>query len=245
MLTDRSPGGTTLVAAVATATGAAHRVDPIAERNGGPAGNARLTAWAGLAVLLGFVAEGVTLISVGHFITAHILIGAFLIPLVLLKTATTGWRMARYYLGSADYREAGPPPLLLRILGPFVVVTGLAVLGSGLALVALGGSTYSTIVQIAGFQINALTIHQAAFVAWFIATGLHVIGRAVPAVQLAAGSGPHGRRIPGDLGRTAVLAGTILLGVAVALFVVHLSADWTHHRFDDFHGSGPHGFVSH
>jgi hypothetical protein len=219
-----------LADAFATATGAAHRADPISGRTGGPAGNARLTAWLGLVLLIGFIAEGVTLISVGHFITAHILIGALLVPLVLAKTATTGWRIVRYYRGSPDYRTAGPPPLLLRILGPLVVVTGLAVLGSGLALIALGDATFSTIGQVAGFRINALTIHQASFIGWLVVTALHTIGRAVPAAQVGLGSGPHGRPVPGDRSRLVVLAAALALSTAAGLLTVHLSSNWTHHR---------------
>lgn len=36
---------------VTTAIGAAHRDDSVEPRSGGPAGNARLTAWAGLFLL--------------------------------------------------------------------------------------------------------------------------------------------------------------------------------------------------
>jgi hypothetical protein len=221
-----------LADAFATATGALHRPDPIAARTGGPAGNARLTAWLGLLLLIGFIAEGVTLISVGHLITAHILIGAILIPLVVFKTATTGWRIVRYYQGARDYRTAGPPPIVLRVLGPVVVVTGLAVLGSGLALIALGRDTFSTIVQIAGFQISALTIHKAAFIAWLAATGLHVLARTIPAVQVGFGAGRDGHPIPGDRRRLGTVVIAVLLSVAVGFLVVHLSSDWTHHRID-------------
>ena len=60
------------------------------------------------------------MLSLHSMLSAHILIGAVLVPLVLLKTATTGWRILRYYVGSKAYRIAGPPPLLLRVLGPLV-----------------------------------------------------------------------------------------------------------------------------
>lgn len=232
----RSEGGaqSPLNDLLAAAAGTAHRDDPVLPKTGGPAGNARLTAWAGLILLALFLAETATLLSVGHFITAHILIGAFLVPLVMLKTATTGWRIARYYLGSADYRQAGPPPTLLRLLGPLVVLTGLAVLGSGLALIALGKSTFSPILTVGGFSINALTIHQASFVAWLVVTGLHVLGRTVPAVKVAMGAEPHGGRMPGAASRAVVLLVTMVIGVAVSLLVLHGSGDWTHHRVDRF-----------
>jgi hypothetical protein len=219
---------------LATASGQTQRDDPISPTTGGPAGNARLTAWAGLILLVFFLAETATLVSVGALITVHILIGAFLVPLVLLKTATTGWRIARYYVGSADYRKAGPPPLLLRLLGPIVVLTSLAIVGSGLALIALGQSANTPIFAIAGFRVSPLTIHQASFIAWSVATVVHLLARTVPAIKLARGE-PRHAPVPGAAWRTFALAVAVVVGVAVALFVLHLSGAWTQH----------HGFHSH
>ena len=91
----------------ATAVGQAHREEPALPRTGGPAGNARLTAWTGLVLLLGFAVEGVTLVAMHQLISVHILVGALLVPPVLLKTATTGWRVVRYYLAAKAYTDAG------------------------------------------------------------------------------------------------------------------------------------------
>jgi hypothetical protein len=218
-----------LTEVVDSALGRSHRNDPVRPRSGGPAGNARLTAWLGLVLLVFFLAEGVTLVSVGQLITLHILIGALLIPLVLAKTATTGWRIARYYLGSADYRAAGPPPMLLRLLGPPVILTGIAVLGSGLALVALGDRSYDNLVSIDGLGISALTIHKVAVVLWLAVTALHVLARTIPALRSAAGT-TTGRPVPGGRSRAAVVVTTVLSGLVAGLVVVHLSGGWTHHR---------------
>lgn len=223
-----------------TALGARHRDDPVGPVTGGPAGNARLTAWTGLLLLALFLVECFTLLSLHQMLSLHILLGAALVPLVLLKTATTGWRIARYYVGSSVYRQGGPPPVLLRLLGPLVVLTGLAVLGTGLALIALGGSSFTAIVTVAGFQIDALTLHKAAFLAWLVVTGLHTLVRTVPAVQLAAGARPPHRRPPGASWRGGILLLTIAVGVGVGLLVLHLSGDWTHGSADAFrHHGGP------
>src|SRR5215471_4616849 len=119
---------------VAEATGRTHRPDE-ALPGGGPAGNARLTAWVGLVLLALFLAELVTLLDVRGLVSWHVAIGLLLIPPAIVKTVSTGWRIARYYTGSRPYRDAGPPPLLLRILGPLVVFSTLAVLASGLVLI--------------------------------------------------------------------------------------------------------------
>jgi hypothetical protein len=211
---------------LATATGAAHRRDPVSPRHGGPAGNARLTAWLGLVLLALSLAELVTLVSLGSLIGPHIVIGALLVPPTLAKTATTGWRIARYYAGDGRYRAAGPPPLLLRVLGPLVVLGGLAVLGSGLALVAVGGAAHDAIVTVMGFRVDAVTVHQACFAVWAVAVGAHVLVRAVPAWQLATGrAGP--RALPGRRARALAL-GTVAAAAAVAGGVVLTFAGfWT------------------
>ena len=123
---------------IAAALGRAHRADPVVPGTGGPAGNARLTAWTGLLLLVLFLAELVTLLDVRGLISWHLALGVALGPPALLKTTTTGWRIVRYYTGDRPYRQAGPPPVALRLLGPLVVGATLALLGTGLALVLLG-----------------------------------------------------------------------------------------------------------
>jgi hypothetical protein len=225
---------------VATALGEVHRDDPALPRTGGPAGNARLTAWAGVLLLVLFLVECFTLLGLQQMISVHILIGTMLVPLALLKTATTGWRIARYYAGDPAYRRAGPPPLVLRLLGPLVVLTALAVLGSGLALVPLGDGAHDTLFTFAGQRIDPVTIHQACFAAWLVVVGAHTLTRLVPAARLAAGrSGPS--TVAGGVRRATVLAVTVALGAVVGVAVLDASASWTHHGgfsqgFDDDQG---------
>jgi hypothetical protein len=212
---------------VAAATGAEHRDEPTVGRGGGPAGNARLTAWGGLLLLVLFLVESATLISLGGMISVHIVVGTLLVPLALLKTATTGWRIVRYYAGDPAYRQAGPPPLLLRVWGPLVIVMALAVLGSGLALIALGQGGHDEIASVLGFRIDAITVHQACFVGWLVAVGVHVLTRTVPAVQVVAGATPAGRAIPGAPSRLALLALTVAAGAVASAVVLNYSGNWT------------------
>jgi len=233
---------------LSAASGAELRNDPVLPGTGGPAGNARLTAWTGLVLLVGFIAECVTLLSLHALLNVHILIGAVLIPLVLVKTATTGWRIIRYYLGSAAYRAAGPPPLLLRMLGPLVVLTGLAVLGSGLALIPLGQSSFTPLFTVAGQNIDPLTVHKLCFVVWFVVTGAHVLVRTVPALQLAAGHPRGNAVVHGRAARTVVVVLTLAASVATGVVVVNLSSDWTSgrvHNFDELGGTGDSLRIAH
>ena len=195
------------VEAVVVATGREQRRDEIRPGTGGPAGNAALTAWTGLLLLVLFVVELVTLLDVRGLLSWHVAVGTLLIPPALLKTGSTGWRMIGYYLGRRPYRRSGPPPMLMRLLGPLVVLSTLAVLGTGVALVLVGPASGRTgLITVAGQSIGLLMLHKAAFLVWAGATGLHVLGRAVPALRLTV-----------HAGRTGPVSGTGLRVVAVVL----------------------------
>ena len=98
--------------------------------------NARLTATTAVVLLILFAAELATvLLGARTVLTAHVVVGLILVPPVLLKIASTSWRMLAYYRGDAAYREKGPPALALRILGPFFVFLTVLVFGSGAGLV--------------------------------------------------------------------------------------------------------------
>ncbi|WP_426561641.1 hypothetical protein ACPPVT_15130 [Angustibacter sp. McL0619] len=208
----------------ATALGQDHRDDPVLPGSGGPAGNARLTAWTGMVLLVLFIAELVTLLDVRGLISWHLALGVLLIPPALLKTGTTGWRIVRYYAGNPPYRSAGPPPLLLRVLGPLVVITTLAVLGSGVILVLVGESaSRQHAVTLAGQRVDLITLHQAAFALWCVVTGLHLLGRMVPAWQLTRTTRTH---VPGGPWRVAALLVAALLGGLCVVWVLLGSGGW-------------------
>ena len=215
--------------AITTATGRGPRHDLVVGESGGPAGNARLTAWIGLVLLGLFLVECATLISMSSLLVVHIFLGAFIVPLVLLKTGTTAWRMLRYYLHSPKYVASGPPPLLLRVLAPLVVMGALAVLGTGLALIALGAAAHDLLFTVVGFRVDAITLHQAAFVLWLATTGLHVLGRLIPALQLsrlASLSAPP-QHVPGTGARLALIGVTGAAATATGLLVTSLAGWWT------------------
>ncbi len=210
------------------AAGRTHSDDPVTPGTGGPAGNAQLTAWLGLTLLVLFLAQLVTLLDVRGHISWHLTLGLLLVPPSLAKTATTTWRMVRYYTGVRVYQQAGPPPLLLRMLGPLVILSTLALLGTGVMVLAVGPTVDTRpLLTALGQPISPLTLHQAAFFVWAIATGLHVLARFIPAVHLAATSTRSGLRLPGLGRRIAVVVATGALAVLVAIAGLSLSTAWT------------------
>lgn len=207
---------------VAEATGRADRPDPRKPRTGGPAGNARLTAWTGLVLLVLLAVEGVTLIDVRGLITWHVVVGALLVPPALLKTATTGWRMVRYYAGNRDYRLAGPPPLLLRLLAPIVVVSTLALLTTGIIVGVVGPDSARG--SLWGSPASLLFLHQASFAVWVVATTLHVLGRLVPAARIIGGRAASA--VEGRVFRSTAVLAVLAVAVWVATVVLSASQGW-------------------
>jgi hypothetical protein len=214
---------------VVEAVGRGSRHDPVLPGSGGPAGNARLTAWTGLVLLVLFVAELVTLLDVHGLISWHVALGVLLIPPALLKTASTGWRILRYYTGSRPYREAGPPPLLLRVLGPLVVAATLALLGTGVVLIALGEER-SRSSGLLG--VGWVELHQAAFVVFAVVAGLHVLARLVPALALTTRKvRAHvglPDRVSGGGGRLALVLLSLAVAALATVLLLPLASDWGH-----------------
>ena len=105
----------------------------------------------------------------------HAFVGMFLLPIVALKMASTGWRMARYYLGQGEYLRRGPPPLPLRVVvAPVVVASTLVLFGTGVYLLAVN-ETHGT----------AVGLHKASFVVWLASTSIHVLARLAPMSRAA------------------------------------------------------------
>jgi hypothetical protein len=224
--------------ALAEASGREARESPVLPGAGGPAGNGLVTAWTGLILLVVSVAELLTLFDVRGLISWHVALGALLLPPTVMKTASTGWRMVSYYLGRQPYREAGPPPLLMRLLGPLVVISTLGLLGTGVLLVLLGeGRSHQTLVTVLGFRVDWVTLHQGFFAAWAVVVGLHLLGRIVPALRMTMVPGP-GAAVPGRWLRVLWFAAMVISAAALAVVLVHADGSWaSFHGFD--HGTPP------
>jgi hypothetical protein len=214
--------------ALEEAVGQGQRQDPVLPGTGGPAGNASLTAWTGAVLLVLFLIELGTLLDLNGLIDWHIVVGTLLVPPALLKTGSTGWRIVRYYTRRDPYVTAGPPPMFLRVLGPLVVIFTMAVLGSGLALVALGpDASRQPFLGLLGFTVSALTVHQGTFVVWAVVTGIHTLGRLIPAYRIIMRRGQTTRVVPGRIPRIGLLAVALAVAGVTAALVLGLSGPWS------------------
>jgi len=134
-----------------------------------PGGNEQLTAVAGILLIVFLAVEGATLLDLQALLTVHAFVGMFLLPILVLKLGSTGWRMASYYLGREDYVRRGPPALALRVLvAPVVIASTIALFGTGIYLLAVDE-----------VQGTAVGLHKASFVVWLVATSIHVLARLV------------------------------------------------------------------
>ena len=107
----------------------------------GVVANSRLTATVGAILFVALAVEGVTIYDVQAMFVLHAFVGLFLVPVALLKLCTTGYRFVKYYGHDPAYRRKGPPHPILRILAPLVVASTVALLGTGVALLAVGPAT--------------------------------------------------------------------------------------------------------
>ncbi len=172
--------------------------------------NERLTAVTGAVLIVLLAALGVTILSIGQLIWWHVLIGMLLIPPVLLKLGSTGWRFLRYYAGSPEYVRRGPPVTPLRLLAPLVVVSTVVVFATGVALIVVGPA--------GGILV---LLHKASFVVWLFVTAVHVLAHLRRLL-------PPARPVPGAVARGALLVGSIAAGVALAVATVRYGDSWVH-----------------
>lgn len=200
---------------VTACTGPRHRRQ--AGAAGGAAGNERLTALTGAVLLAGFAVEGVTILSLRHLLTLHIFLGMLLIGPVALKISSTVYRFLRYYSGAAAYVRKGPPAPLLRALGPLLIITSLAVLGTGVALAVTGPGRGSW-----------LLFHKASFVLWFGVMSIHVMAHAWRLPRILAGrpAGAARAQLTGEPIRWLLVGAALLGGLLIALLTVHLATPW-------------------
>jgi hypothetical protein len=196
-----------------------HRTAPLdrPDRFGGTQGNEILTS-ATAVVLAGLLAvEGYTIVNMRGLVTLHMFIGLVLIPPVLLKLASTGYRSVRYYTGSRAYRAKGPPLLPLRLMAPILIASTIAVLVTGVLLLVAGHNSDTV-----------LLIHEASFVVLTVLLAVHVLAYAARVARSLRTDWSAARReaVPGSGLRGMLLAAAVGGGAALALSLLPAANAW-------------------
>jgi hypothetical protein len=143
-----------------------------------------------------------------------------LIGPAVLKIGSTLYRFARYYTGRGTYRTAGPPPLLMRISGPVMVLSTVALLGTGVILIFVGDQRGE----------NWVTVHQISFWVWVVLLAVHLLGHLWQAAVTSRAelrrslSGPAARN---RRRRFGLLVVSLVLGVAAAIILLPHASSWT------------------
>ncbi len=182
-------------------------------RRADPAGNGRLTAMTGAVLLVLFVAECLTLLNIGNLLTLHVFLGMLLLGPVGLKIFSTLWRFTRYYTGSAAYVRRGPPALLQRVTGPFVILTTVAVLGTGIMLAVEGPGNGSW-----------GRLHHLSFFLWAFFMLIHLASY-IPKLprKLSGRVDDASHLLAARATRWLLLCGSLLAGLGLAFATYHLS----------------------
>jgi hypothetical protein len=182
---------------------------------GGTEGNELLTSTTAVALVGLLVAEGITVVHMRGLVGAHMFIGLVLIPPVLVKLGSTGYRFLRYYGGSRAYREKGPPRLALRVLAPVLVGATIAVLASGVLLLATGHKARTL-----------LEIHKVSFVVWGVVFGVHFLAYVPRVVRSLSNAWSATPRVPGTGLRSTLVVAAGGGGVALAVALLPAIQSW-------------------
>jgi hypothetical protein len=177
------------------------------EKHTGVIGNELLTALVSLMLLVLIIVELVTSALLRVWLPAHTVVGVLLVGPLLVKMGSTGWRFLRYYTRAPAYVRLGPPPLVLRVLGPVLLVTTLVMVGSGIGLVVIGP-----------LQPFLLT-HVFSALVWLPLIAVHSLAhlQQVPRSITSDWSPKLGSRFPVGRGlRLGTNLGALLLGIIAA-----------------------------
>jgi hypothetical protein len=171
------------------------------DHDAGVEANARLIGYASVVVLIPLAAEVGTGVRPG--LMAHALIGFLLVPPLLLKLGSVGYRFLRYYAGDAAYRLAGPPETLLRMLGPALVLLTIALFATGIELWLFG----------LRFGSQWAVWHKGSFVLWFLAVTVHAVAYRRRAFRLSLADSRS--RLQGVLARRSLVVASLVLGASL------------------------------
>ena len=187
------------------------------DRLGGTDGNELLTKATAAVLVLLLVAIGVTVINMHGLRNVHMWLGLLLIPPVLLKMGSTGYRFARYYTHSRPYRLKGPPELPMRLLAIVLVPSTVAVFVTGVVL------------MFDGHKVGwLLEFHKVSFIVWGVMFGVHFLVYIPRVARSLTEDWTAGRRaaVPGAGLRGFLVAISVGAGLGLALALLPTIENW-------------------
>jgi hypothetical protein len=196
-------GGVFIILLVAVAINAARPLSSPGARPDGPevAANERLTALNGALLFVVMAAIAITILFIRPLLPWHYLVGILVLPPLALKLFSTGYRFARYYGNDTAFKLAGAPPLLLRFaVAPVLVLSTVAVFGTGLELWVFG-------LRFGGAWI---TMHTVSAVVFMVALTVHLLS------HLRRSAGAVADEVAAPRSRRSLVAATLVLGGVLA-----------------------------
>jgi hypothetical protein len=186
-------------------------------RSGGIRGNELLTSAVAVVLVVLLAAEGVTILQLQSLVDEHMFLGLVLMPPVLLKLGSIGYRLVRYYTGSRAYIAKGTPRLPLRLLAPVLVSATIVLFTSGVLMLAAGHKGRSL-----------LQIHRLSAIVWATVFAVHVIayGPRVVRSLTTALRATRENAVPGAGVRGLVVASAIGGGVVLAVSLLPVIDSW-------------------
>jgi hypothetical protein len=114
---------------------------------------------------------------------------------------------------------------MLRLLGPLVVASTLALLATGLALLVMGSDSFSPLTG--STALSMASLHKASYLVWFVLMTLHVLARTVPALRLIGSRAARDHRVPGGVERLGVILVTTASGMVAGSVLLAAASWWT------------------
>ena len=162
------------------------------------------------------IAEGVTILWLGGLRVEHMFVGLVLIPPVLLKLGSTGYRFARYYTGAPRVPREGPAAASrCGRSRPILVASTIVVFGTGVALLLIGHRSDVL-----------LELHKVAFIVWGACFAVHFLWYLPHAWRALASAARVAGTVPGSMLRGLLVSASLGGGLALALALLSLIEAW-------------------
>ena len=197
-----------------------HTSERNADEQSAVVGNERITALAGAILLVLILVELVSAGILRTLMPIHVFAGVLMAAPLIVKLGSTGWRFLRYYTGSPAFVRRGPPHLALRVMAPLLILTTLAVIGSGIGLVVTGPGSAGLLLPLHGFSV----------LVWLPLIAIHTFAhiRQVPRLVTDDWGKPSGKsNVSGRGSRLGLNLGALLAGVVAAILLFPGAAPWT------------------